>query len=421
MTVTPDALLRALRPDVRARLVQLDALEQRARRAARARWRRETSFTSADDAGWLLSYLDIITLLLVMLIALLGLDRAPHPPLPTGAVASASGASPLARPGEAGSVPGTWAPARRGEAASAPGSMPLAPPGAMASVPGTSAPERPGAAPPHAPGLPGPLPMAGPLLGTLPGPAILLAHAAARTAQARAQDWRHAAQRNASAAAADRGSDVDAGPPGAVTLPPASPTGGADLATGPTATGAGAGPGVVPSLAKATSGAASPDAATALATAAPATRVATPPLPTAASLGLADLGDDIDVIVNAQSVSFRISAELLFASGQADLTQTGPAVLDRLGAALGRHAHALSIEGHTDLIPIQNGRFASNWELSTARATSVLRYLVRRGIAAERLRAVGYAHTRPLASNDTPQGRAANRRVELIMDMPQAR
>nr|WP_256445144.1 OmpA family protein [Verticiella sp. GG226] len=133
------------------------------------------------------------------------------------------------------------------------------------------------------------------------------------------------------------------------------------------------------------------------------------------------MGDGIDVIVNAQSVSFRISNEILFPSGQADLALTGSDVLDRLANVLARNPYPLSIEGHTDIIPIQNDRFASNWELATARATSVVRYLSRHGIASDRMRAVGYAHTRPLTTNDTPQGRSTNRRVELIMDIPPAR
>jgi chemotaxis protein MotB len=75
----------------------------------------------------------------------------------------------------------------------------------------------------------------------------------------------------------------------------------------------------------------------------------------------------------------------------------------------------LSVEGHTDNVPI-SGRFPSNWELSTARATTVLRELIEHhGIPADRLQAAGYADERPVASNDTPDGRAANRRVELVV------
>ncbi|MNT14239.1 putative lipoprotein YiaD precursor [compost metagenome] len=146
---------------------------------------------------------------------------------------------------------------------------------------------------------------------------------------------------------------------------------------------------------------------------------AAPPLiaPSKESLGLDDLGKSVDVIINEQSVSFRISNELLFPSGQATLSPAGLDVIKRLAVILNKNQHPVSVEGHSDPVPIQTRQFASNWELSTSRATSVLRELVRDGVTADRLRAVGYAETRPIESNDTPAGRAANRRVELIMDI----
>lgn len=146
---------------------------------------------------------------------------------------------------------------------------------------------------------------------------------------------------------------------------------------------------------------------------------AAPPLkaPSKESLGLGDLGKSVDVIINEQSVSFRISNELLFPSGQATLSPSGLDVIKRLAAILNKNEYQVSVEGHSDPVPIQTRQFASNWELSSSRATSVLRELVRDGVAGSRLRAVGYAETRPIESNDTPAGRAANRRVELIMDI----
>jgi chemotaxis protein MotB len=146
---------------------------------------------------------------------------------------------------------------------------------------------------------------------------------------------------------------------------------------------------------------------------------AAPPLkaPSKESLGLGDLGKSVDVIINEQSVSFRISNELLFPSGQATLSPAGLEVIKRLAAILTKNEYQVSVEGHSDPVPIQTRQFASNWELSSSRATSVLRELVRDGVSAQRLRAVGYAETRPIESNDTQAGRAANRRVELIMDI----
>jgi len=142
--------------------------------------------------------------------------------------------------------------------------------------------------------------------------------------------------------------------------------------------------------------------------------------PSKESLGLGDLGKSVDVIINEQSVSFRISNELLFPSGQATLSPTGLDVIKRLAAILNKNEYQVSVEGHSDPVPIQTRQFASNWELSSSRATSVLRELVRDGVSAQRLRAVGYAETRPIESNDTQAGRAANRRVELIMDIAPA-
>lgn len=127
------------------------------------------------------------------------------------------------------------------------------------------------------------------------------------------------------------------------------------------------------------------------------------------------LGDDIEVIVNDSSISFRISSEILFASGQAELEDSGLDVIDRLVPTLAASRHRIVVEGHTDNLPIQTERFPSNWELSASRASSVVRYLQLAGIEARRMSATGYADTRPIADNGDERGRASNRRVELIM------
>lgn len=127
------------------------------------------------------------------------------------------------------------------------------------------------------------------------------------------------------------------------------------------------------------------------------------------------LGDDIEVIVNDGSISFRISSEILFGSGRAELEDAGLDVIDRLVPTLAAGGHRIIVEGHTDNLPIQTERFPSNLELSASRASSVVRYLQLAGIESTRLSATGYADTRPLADNGDEQGRASNRRVELIM------
>ncbi|MFC4278465.1 OmpA/MotB family protein [Achromobacter aloeverae] len=138
-------------------------------------------------------------------------------------------------------------------------------------------------------------------------------------------------------------------------------------------------------------------------------------MPTAEELGLKDLGKAVNVTINRQSVSFRISNELLFTSGQATLSPEGVPLIKKLAEVINHSKYPVSVEGHSDNIPILTRQFASNWDLSTSRATSVLRELVRDGVEPKRLRAIGYADTKPLETNDTPAGRAANRRVELIM------
>lgn len=135
-------------------------------------------------------------------------------------------------------------------------------------------------------------------------------------------------------------------------------------------------------------------------------------------LALGDLGDDIDVLVNEQSISFRINSEILFGSGQADLSREGLQLMSKLATVINQLGYQVAVEGHTDSVPIRSHRFPSNWELSGARAGSVVRYLQANGVGSDKLRAVGYADTRPLASNEDAEGRATNRRVELVMERP---
>ncbi|MFQ3787659.1 flagellar motor protein MotB [Halomonas sp. A29] len=125
--------------------------------------------------------------------------------------------------------------------------------------------------------------------------------------------------------------------------------------------------------------------------------------------------EGVSVSEGQQGITLRIDDNLLFDSGQDVLTGQGREVLGRLREALATFDGDISVEGHTDSIPIATARFPSNWELSSGRAIAVLRYLSELGLPAERLRAVGYAETRPLESNQTPEGRAANRRVELLL------
>jgi len=110
-----------------------------------------------------------------------------------------------------------------------------------------------------------------------------------------------------------------------------------------------------------------------------------------------------------------------FASGSATpMPQTLP-TLRRLASSLSHAPYDLRIEGHTDNVPIHTGEFDSNWELSSARATRIARiFLEMNAMPADRLSAAGYAQYHPVASNDTPEGRAQNRRVDLVV-LPRTR
>lgn len=135
-------------------------------------------------------------------------------------------------------------------------------------------------------------------------------------------------------------------------------------------------------------------------------------------LPLPELGDDIEIIRKPESINLRINSEILYTSAKADLSLEGLAVLHKLVPVLKDSEYIITVEGHTDALPIRGGQYPSNWELSSARAGRVVRYLAANGIDSTRLRAIGYADTRPLTNNNTEQGRASNRRVEIMLEPP---
>ncbi len=130
------------------------------------------------------------------------------------------------------------------------------------------------------------------------------------------------------------------------------------------------------------------------------------------------LSDEVEVIEQASGVSLRINSEILFASGAAALTSQGIDQLEKLVPLLAASNYQVTVAGHTDNLPIRSQRFPSNWELSSARAGSVVRLFEAAGISSSRMQATGYADARPLARNDTGRGRARNRRVELVLQPP---
>ena len=111
-------------------------------------------------------------------------------------------------------------------------------------------------------------------------------------------------------------------------------------------------------------------------------------------------------------------ADVLFASGKADLRTGSQAKLRKVAGVLQTTVKDLNIgvEGHTDNVPIKHSGWDSNWELSTARALSVLHYLVdKEGVDPRRVAATGYGEYKPRAGNSTKEGRAKNRRVEIVI------
>lgn len=119
-------------------------------------------------------------------------------------------------------------------------------------------------------------------------------------------------------------------------------------------------------------------------------------------------------------LSVSVAETIFFDSGKAEIKEGGRKVLQRVGSVLKQVPDkAIRIEGHTDNVPIRSAareRYPSNWELSTARATTVARFLQEKaGLDPALLTAAGYGEYRPLASNDTEQGRARNRRIELVL------
>ena len=128
------------------------------------------------------------------------------------------------------------------------------------------------------------------------------------------------------------------------------------------------------------------------------------------------LQDQLDVALDPRGLVVNVVSGVLFDSGNATVSSNGQRLLDALGTIFQTMGNPLVVEGHTDNVPISSVQFPSNWELSTARATAVLRYLVGHDrIAVSRMSASGYADTRPRATNATADGRSRNRRVDIVV------
>jgi len=124
----------------------------------------------------------------------------------------------------------------------------------------------------------------------------------------------------------------------------------------------------------------------------------------------------VTVSTEQRGIVIALDDRMCFQPGQADIEPSALGVFEKVGGILGRYNSRILLEGHTDSTPIHNERFRSNWELSTARSIAVMELLEQSaGIRQERFLIGGSAANAPVSNNDTEQGRAHNRRVEIIV------
>jgi chemotaxis protein MotB len=123
----------------------------------------------------------------------------------------------------------------------------------------------------------------------------------------------------------------------------------------------------------------------------------------------------VRVTETARGISVEINSEVLFTPGEARLEETSIASLSAMAGVLSGVDNAVEVEGHTDSLPIATAQYPSNWELSGARAGSVVRLFSELGVTPARMLAKGFSDTRALAANDLPEGRARNRRVTVMI------
>jgi chemotaxis protein MotB len=123
----------------------------------------------------------------------------------------------------------------------------------------------------------------------------------------------------------------------------------------------------------------------------------------------------IQVSSNELWLQIELKDSILFSSGSADTSEQAQKIFDEIANILKNYANPVQVEGFTDNIPINSVKYPTNWELSAARASAIVKYLAIRGVAPERLSAVGYGEFQPVADNVTEQGRAQNRRVTIMV------
>lgn len=129
-----------------------------------------------------------------------------------------------------------------------------------------------------------------------------------------------------------------------------------------------------------------------------------------------DLTSQIDLHIEPQGLILSLNENVFFESGRAEIQPDYKKNILEIGEILNTFDNDVAIEGHTDNIPISNSRFKSNWELAAVRATNVVHLLIDEGhVAPNKLCATSYGEYRPIASNDTAEGRAKNRRIDIVL------
>ena len=123
----------------------------------------------------------------------------------------------------------------------------------------------------------------------------------------------------------------------------------------------------------------------------------------------------LSIFQNSKGIVIRITDTALFDSGSAEIKNEAVGAIDSLAGVLANLKENIQIEGHTDNIPINSPLYPSNWELSSSRATSIVRRFVNYGMEPSRLTAIGYGEYRTIAENDTGEGRSKNRRVDIVI------
>lgn len=132
------------------------------------------------------------------------------------------------------------------------------------------------------------------------------------------------------------------------------------------------------------------------------------------------LDDDVEVAKTSQGLRFRVPDRVFFALGQATLSKRGEQILQKVAQIINRDfpGNMVRVDGHTDDTPIRKVKhiYPSNWELSSARACTVVRFLVQQGnVNAQRLFPAGFSHYRPVATGSSPTAKGKNRRVEITI------